>query len=434
MRHLLLISSLIFCTPLWAQKQLVPVVRALEKGAVQGVPAASSASAVQAAVTRAAWAARAGTPAVSAGGITHITPQMKDAIEMARVRKIHERMKLRQRPPLLEEEVKKSYFQVEALWEARFKNPASVPLLGNVYAPTLSPTPTSLRNNEMSLFFSERLADKLDWLRARPYQGENDLFTLMSSDAIDYLAAALTKEKMIMLGELHHSPSVQRAVERLIVKLQWQNPGRRIVLFTEFIDLPPVNPGPRNTVATYYRRPAEEEILPVALAPWEDAAETLPYATETFADLLGRGMEIYPLEDPTQKDIFEGELMIEEDNSLFYLTERNKIWARVIETKMAEVRRTDPDALFIVYAGMGHTSWLTPFSVPKMFASETPAVVEITENTPSVFNALYPVWGKNHMIFDPCGGTSLLYHWRGEDARLLGRQTGFDYAFVVPGR
>lgn len=434
MRKILALSFLLVSAPLWAQKQVLPALRALEKSAVQSAPAVSSASAVRAAVTRAAWAARAGTPELSAGGITHITPQMKDAIEAARVKKIHERMKLRQRPPLLEDMVKKSYFQVEALWETRFQDPASVPLLENLYAPTLSPTPTSLRNNEMSLFFSARLADRLDWLRARPARGENDLFTLMSSDAIDYLAAALTQEKLVMLGEIHHSPYVQRAVERLIVKLQGRNPGRRIVLFTEFVDLPPVSPGARNTVATYYRRPAEEEIFPVRLVPWEDASVHLPYATETFVELLGRGMEIYPLEDPTQKVVFEGELMIEEDNSLFYLTERNKIWARVIETKMAEVRRTDPDALFIVYAGMGHTSWLTPLSVPKFFAKENPAVVEITENTPSVFNALYPVWGKNHMIFEPCGGTSLLYHWRGKDARLLGRRTGFDYAFVVPGR
>lgn len=433
MRNLFLISFLFCSCPLWAQKQLVPAVRALEKGAVQ-TAAVSSVPGVQAAVTRAAWAARPALPPVSAGGITHVGPMPDEAIQTARIKKIHEKMKLRSRMPLLEDAVKESYFKVQALWEVRFQNPAEVPLLASVYEPTLAPTPTSLRNNQMSLFSSGRLADKLDWLRARPNQGENDLFTLISSDAMDYLAAALSREKMIMLGELHHSPYVQNAVGRLVTKLQWQNPGRRIVLFTEFIDLPPVNPGPRNTMSTYYRRAAEENLPPVMLNKWEDASNTLPYATETFFDLLRRGTEIYPLEDTTQKKVFDGEMMIEEDNSLFYLAERNKIWGRVITAKMAEVRRTDPDALFIVYAGIGHTSWLTPFSVPKLFAAEKPVVVEVTENTPSVYNALYSVWGKNHMIFEPCGGISLLYHWRGDDARLLGRQTGFDYAFVVPGR
>lgn len=430
MRNLFLISCLLCTTSLWAQKQLVPAVRALEKN-VARASAVSSAPAVQAAVTRAAWA---GMPPVSAGGITHVNQKMTDVIETGRIKKIQQKMKLQRLLPSLEEEVKTSYFKVKAVWDARFKNPEDVPLLASVYEPTLSPTPTSLRNNEMSLFFSERLADKFDWLRARPNQGENDLFTLISSDAIDYLAAVLAREKMIMLGELHHSPYVQNAVGRLVTKLQWQNPGRRIVLFTEFINLPPVDPGSRNTVATYYRRAADAPLRQVRVDGWQDASKTLPYATETFSDLLRRGTEIYPLEDPTQKAVFDNELMIEEDNSLFYLTQRNKVWARVIEAKMAEVRRTDPDALFIVYAGAGHTSWLTPFSIPKFFASENPVVAEVTENTPSPYNALYPVWGEDHIIFEPCGASSLLYHWRGDDARLLGRQTGFDYAFVVPGR
>ena len=56
------------------------------------------------------------------------------------------------------------------------------------------------------------------------------------------------------------------------------------------------------------------------------------------------------------------------------------------------------------------------------------AVVEITVSYPSGLNTLDVVWDLEHPFFNTKG----LSYWTGPDAKLLGRQTGFDYALVVP--
>ena len=119
------------------------------------------------------------------------------------------------------------------------------------------------------------------------------------------------------------------------------------------------------------------------------------------------------------------------ETSLLALSLRNKTWARVMESKMAEIRKTDPDALFVVYAGMAHTSWLIPSSIPKFFAPENPAVVELAITFPSDLNALYTLWDQDWPFFNVRFEPSLHY-WKGEEAHKLGQYTGFDYMLVVP--
>ena len=98
---------------------------------------------------------------------------------------------------------------------------------------------------------------------------------------------------------------------------------------------------------------------------------------------------------------------------------------------MKEIRQTDPDALFVVYAGMGHTSWIIPSSLPKFFVPENPAVVEISSEFTSDWNTLYPVWTENSPYLASYSEYSLFF-WVGKESRLLAKQTGFDYALVVP--
>ena len=264
------------------------------------------------------------------------------------------------------------------------------------------------------------------WLRARKELGKQRQARFASSHAVEYLSASLAGENLIMLGEIHHFPSVHQAVGDLLLQLKADYPNRRLVLFTEFARLPQVNPASRNTVATYYRR------RPTGLKPSTLATEPFPYATRLFLRLLKARIEIYPLEDAEQQQVFAGKMLPEEDTGAFVLTERNKSWARVIEAKMAEIRQADPNALFVVYAGLGHTSWLMPGAMPKFFAAEHPAVVEITQQYPSDFSALRLAWGAQDKFFAPCGSQPVLYYWTGADARLWGKQAGFDYALIVP--
>ena len=95
---------------------------------------------------------------------------------------------------------------------------------------------------------------------------------------------------------------------------------------------------------------------------------------------------------------------------------------------MAQIRKTDPDALFVVYAGMAHTSWIMPYALPKFFAKEKTSVVEFSVGEPSEINTLCGVWDREHPYFRK----QALFYWQGREARLLGRQTGFDYALILP--
>ena len=179
---------------------------------------------------------------------------------------------------------------------------------------------------------------------------------------------------------------------------------------------------------SYYRQPKGGELQ--SLSP--DLSQVkLYYAENLFSFLLKKKFEIYPLEDISQCNLLIRAQGICPDmrgaTSMLAVAERNKSWARIIETKMAEIRKTDPDALFIVYAGMMHTSWIIPYAMPKFFASENPVVVEFTWRESLSLNTLGAVWTIKHPFFRFYEPNSLFY-WTGAQARQFGRQTGFDYA------
>ncbi len=288
------------------------------------------------------------------------------------------------------------------------------------------------KNNQLVLSGGTHFFEKAKWLRKRPGQGQDALKSIpYGGEAINQLAKDLAKNNLVFLGEIHFMAPVQQGVAQLLYALREQNPGRRIVLFTEFVDIPgtEIKNTRGDTFFSYYRRPEETPSAPLELEEAQSAGR-LDYATEMFQYLLEDNFEVYPLEDRTLWRLMKKEeptLHFSEVSALA-LVSRNKSWARTMETKMAEIRKTAPDALFVVYAGIAHTSWIMPQSLPKFFANELSTVVEITASYPSGLNTLDVVWSLEHPFFNTKG----LSFWSGPDARLLGRQTGFDYALVVP--
>ncbi len=304
-------------------------------------------------------------------------------------------------------------------------------LFGEPLEPIRSFSPLALRNNELLLKSLNSILDKIIWLYDRPRQGRDELVSFSSGDAIDYLAEQLSNEKMIILGEVYFCRSVQKTVKDLLLTLKTHNPDRRIVLFTEFLDLPIKGNSNKYTPETYFWRP-ESPVQAVT----SEVLNKADYAFEVFESLLKGGVEIYPLEDPVQMNIFHKVNIktFREDiyrDSFISVMLRKKSWVRVIESKMREIRLTDPDALFVVYAGMGHTSWLSPYSLPKLFSTENPTVVEMVENKVEPLNSLYFVWNKEEPFFNKVQQPTL-HQWTGPDVRLLAKNTGFDYLLVLP--
>lgn len=302
----------------------------------------------------------------------------------------------------------------------------------NHYLPVTVPSAFAVKNNQMVLKATQYLLEKIQWLEKRPKQGRPQLQSLTGPDAVLQLAEKLSGEKMILLGEMHYVKSIQNAVQELVLELHRLQPERRMVVFTEFVDLPEQAAAPSATLDTYFRNLADE---PFEKLGDEDLYLRVEYAQPLLAALVRNGVEVYALEDRTLCDLIRREEspLPSEKNTARAIMYRNQTWARVMQRKMAEIRRTDPDALFIVYAGMGHTSWLVPYSMPKFFTKEKPAVVEISPLVPSRMNALAVTWGERDPYFAPRKETALHY-WAGPDARAFGRKTGFDYALILAGR
>lgn len=305
-------------------------------------------------------------------------------------------------------------------------------LFENLYSPLPLPTPFSLKNNRIILASSRRFFEKMRWLKKLPGQGHDDMVSYSGDDAVHKLAQKLVGEKLILLGEMHHMQEIHFAISDLLEELQRLCPGRRIVLFTELIDLPNKTPAPGATLSTYYRRPGDETFE--NLKKDDPANEQLiDYAPYVFYRAIYNDIEVYPLEDKALFNMIRKEQgpLYRAETSALAIAVRNKSWARFMETKMAEIRQTDPDALFLVYAGMAHTSWLMPYAIGKFFASENPTVVEIASTFPSDLTGVYAVWTENDPFFALRQMPSLHY-WKGADARLLGKNTGFDYTLILP--
>lgn len=447
------ISLLVLGTgPLYAQKKWVPAAKAaLEKNVIPMHPLAKSGNMVAGAVVPPAGRKAALLP----DGFTQHLQKSLSASSSYQARKIPRQFVPDQ---VLEEEYHRVLaflvslgFEDSIYWGPISLNPkdeksfaatylhiqqfAKHPLLRDSRLPTLRPmlaySSFAKKNNEMVLKGQQHLLQKIKWLKKWPNQGRNELATVSSGRAIKELAKRLSREKLVFIGEQHYDEDIQYAVGKLVLALKAQNPGRRVVVFTEFLDLYPevetacARPESAQPLETYYRR-AEKNMRRVAKLPKDE----MFYAPALFNKWLRRAVEIYPLEDAAQIELLDYAASGDFTNVLS-VAMRNKFWARVIDTKIKEVRQENPDALFVVYAGVGHTSWVEPYSLPKFFTHESPVAVDITSQRPSSKNTIYSIWGKDDPFFAK-RFRSMLAYWQGPNARLLGKQTGFDYALVVP--
>ena len=283
-------------------------------------------------------------------------------------------------------------------------------------------------NNKLLVSHLQYLHQKFNWMKHYPNQGRDALHSVISSwgNVVRQLAGRLRQEKLIMLGEGHYQLEVQQAVGDLILELKKQNPNRRIVVFSEFAHLPVAGPHVVNqTAETYYRR-VDESISPQLSV---EQAQQKRYARDVLLRLVRAQVEVYPLEDVVLIDLLKA--ANRQKAMLLQVASRNKIWARVMEYKMAQIRKTDPDALFIVYAGLGHVNRQRQYPLAAFFAPEKPVTVEFQFDPFVKKNILHFLWGEEVPLFARPLRASFSY-WTGEDASLLARNSGFDYLVVVP--
>lgn len=313
--------------------------------------------------------------------------------------------------------------------------PATVSSIHPNLPPRMSAHYKGLSSN-MEASIQKNLTSNFAWINQQPNLGENFLKEVNGREIGFRFYKKLSETNVVFVGEIHGNLPPRVEFANLIKEFKTFYPNRRIVVFSEAAYLKPVA-GESVFPYQYYRRGAEGVEAPVNFAEKGNPNarlvddESLKFK-EMFSILSDSGVEIYPIEDAVvvQKESAQGAI-----STVNGLAERNKGFARTMQAQMEKIRQENPDALFIYYGGMAHTSWAMPVSLPKFFAKEKPLVVELImeKDIDKTFSLLPAVWEKGHPAFTKTG-TKRMFLWDSPADQLAawGKKTGFDCRIVIP--
>ena len=289
---------------------------------------------------------------------------------------------------------------------------------------------------ESAGIISKHLEAKLAWIHKQPNLGKNLLKGIDGLEINYRFYQKLAETDLVFVGEIHGNLPPRVEFANLIKEFKTLHPNRKVVVFAEAAYLKPAA-GESVFPYQYYRRGAEGVEPPIDFAEKTNpnarlmADETLKF-NEMFSTLSNAGVEIYPVEDAViaQKESAQGTI-----STVNGLAERNKGFARTMQAQMDKIRLENPNALFIYYGGMAHTSWAMPVSLPKFFAKENPLVVELVEekDADATFSVLPAVWQQGHPAFTKTG-SKRLFLWNGNAAQAAawGQTSGFDCRLIIP--
>lgn len=282
----------------------------------------------------------------------------------------------------------------------------------------------------------KNLTLKFTWIQQQPNLGKNLLQEITDREIGFRFYKKLSETNVAFVGEIHGNLPPRIEFANLIKEFKAFHPNRKIVVFSEAAYLKPIE-GESVFPYQYYRRGAEGVENPINFTEKETPNarlvddESLQFK-EMFSILSDAGVEIYPIEDAVvaQKESAQGII-----STVNGLAERNKGFARTMQAQMKKIRQENPDALFIYYGGMAHTSWAMPTSLPKFFANEKPLVVELIaeKDADKTFSLLPNIWETPHPAFTKTGDKRM-FLWEGAPAQAetWGKMTGFDCRIVIP--
>ena len=235
MRKILALSFLLVSAPLWAQKQVLPALRAREKSAAQ--------SAGYAALKNTGWiknAARLSLP------LRYAAPATVSLQTLERLSGEIDRLVRLSRPgagtlrslDALKEFVTASAparlrAQAAALARLEF-TPEEARLFLDFYPFLTTPTQFSLENNQWILNAAPAFKKQAAYVMSHREEITSAL-KISELDAPGQLVSAIGPEaRLIMLGEVHGRASQRRQIVALLKAYRAQYPGRKMVLFSEF--------------------------------------------------------------------------------------------------------------------------------------------------------------------------------------------------------
>ena len=168
----------------------------------------------------------------------------------------------------------------------------------------------------------------------------------------------------LFIGEIHGHPEIPQFVDELISLLHAQNPDRKIFLFTEFLkDL------------EGKEAPLKEKLI--WMQDTHHKVDLWETAEQLDIPLIGLESQKWPYDykllkvDP-EVGAYTGTVRTGETPEGLRI--RNDHWYEILQ----EYRQQNPDALFIIYTGSGHSLYFYPFSLAKRFSKETTLMLDLT--------------------------------------------------------
>lgn len=284
----------------------------------------------------------------------------------------------RTRMTLLAELKKNEYARVENFAEY-FVNRPSFP----------SSDAFRLRNETLEAQLLDGYFEKSLLLRSSRDVIARELFTRVHTGRIDYVKMIPSRAQVILLGEAHEVPSVAAEVSEIIKQYAAAYPKRNIYYASEFVDAAdPSLPFDRWAVT---RREINSRVT------------KRPFYTELTRAVQVYGVTVIGLENPAvsaavvaenYRSNWSASPSAQKYASLAGMEERNLYWANIIDRIFQE----DPSAVVFVHAGMAHTSYNIPSSLPHMLSKRRKFVIELATHHKDGFHSLLeeyaPVGGK----------------------------------------
>ena len=241
----------------------------------------------------------------------------------------------------------------------KLTGPLSVKFLKELY-PDMSALITSdwqlanyfVSRNNREVAKAEKEAQRyLQNIRTQLYKLKDDQIRLShpASQDLTWLSHIIPHDTdYLLLGEVHTYPVIQENIARLLPKIRQQFGEREIILFTEFLpegqiissgsQIPQDFSHPYNRI---WQAAVQAQIPTVGLEP-------------AFLDSMNEELIISMFKRQDMWGTMEG------------VRQRNRHWINTIH----HFRQQHPDALFIIYAGNFHLSYIEPFSLGTYLASQ----------------------------------------------------------------
>lgn len=185
-----------------------------------------------------------------------------------------------------------------------------------------------------------------------------------TEDIATWTANQISPEvKNLFIGEVHGQYEIPQFVNQLLPLLREQNPDREIFLFTEFLlnlegKEAPLSEKEISSYCNHYRSDLWKTVeqLNIPLIGLESKSHLHHYLlNEAF--IYGYTPILQPAEVAPDA-----------------IRMRNEHWCNILQKYRAE----NPNALFVIYAGSGHTLYNRPLSLSKRFPKETTLTLDLT--------------------------------------------------------